>query len=266
MKRWKNFGVSGNFYYVLNQKIHVEWNCLIKSSTETKTWRTLSSTSHCLTPTIRTRFMKHPAEDDNFLTGKKRKAEYMRSNIIYRKLRYNNVYTCPQDLNWSEPLGSGLVTKKRRAAAEVSHLPTSPIEVVTQVWFHRLQPDEVLRFIMDVSPSCEGPCGTLSPAGTRGDKLLSLHLGRSSTYSTISAAISANGCVTLFQIDQLQRVGHGLGALLNQLWAITLSSPDLFCGPPQWLGATDGSPGWSGAAVSWECRRRPRSCSVNTWY
>lgn len=90
----------------------------------------------------------------------------------------------------------------------------------------------------------------LSPAGTRSDKLLSLHLGRSSTYSTISAAISANGSVTLFQIDQLQCVGHGLSHLLNQLWAITFSSQDLFCRPSQLLGATDGSLGWSNRAVS----------------
>lgn len=253
----KNLGVSGNFYYVLNQKIHVEWNCVI----QTKTWRT---------------FVLHVNDQNTvyeasrwgwqFSNGGKKKSEYIRSKITYRKLRYNNVFTWPQDLNWSELLGSSLVTKTRRDAAEVSHLPTSPIEEVTQVWFHRLQPDEVLRFIMDVSRSCEGPCGTLSPAGTRGDKLLSLHLGRSSTYSAISAAISANGCVTLFQIDQLQRVGHGLGALLNQLWAITLSRPDLFCGPPQWLGAIDGSPGWSDETVSWERRRSPRSRSVNTWY
>lgn len=106
-------------------------------------------------------------------------------------------------------------------------------------------PDEVVSLVMDISQSCEGPCATMSPAGTRGDKLLSLHLGRSSTYSTISAAISANGCVTLFQIDQLQCAGHGLSHLLNQLWAITFSRQDLFCGPPQLLGANDGSPGWS---------------------
>ena len=107
---------------------------------------------------------------------------------------------------------------------------------MTQVWFYRLQPHEVLRFIMDVSQSCAGPCAPLSPAGTRGDKLLSLHLGRSSTYSTISAAISANGCVTLFQIDQLQCVGRGLSHLLNQLWAITFCSQDLFCGPSPVIG------------------------------
>lgn len=64
---------------------------------------------------------------------------------------------------------------------------------------------------------------TLSPAAATGDKLLLLHLGRTSTYSTIGAAISANGCVALFQIHQLQRAGHVLSALLNQLWAITLA-------------------------------------------
>lgn len=147
-------------------------------------------------------------------------------------------------------LSTQSVTKKTRCWGE------SPVhftkEVVTQVWFHRLRPREVLQFITDVSHSCAGPCATLSPAGTRGDKLLSLHLGWSSTYSTIRAAISANGCVTLFQIDQLQCVGHSLSHLFNQLWAITLSSQDLFCGPPQWLGAIDESPGWSDEAVSWE--------------
>lgn len=133
---------------------------------------------------------------------------------------------------------------------------------VTSIWFHRLCPDEVLRFIMDVSQSFEGTCAMLSPAGSRGDKLFSLHLGRSSTYSTISAAISANGCVTLFQIDQLQCVGHGLSHLLNQLWAITFSSQDLFCRPPQWLGAIDESLGLSNEAVSWVCQRCRRVSSV----
>lgn len=64
---------------------------------------------------------------------------------------------------------------------------------------------------------------TLSPAAATGDKWLLLHLGRTSTYSTSGAAISANGCVALFQIDLLQHAGHVLGALLNQLWAITLA-------------------------------------------
>lgn len=84
---------------------------------------------------------------------------------------------------------------------------------------------------MDVWRRCAGPRAPLSPAGTRGDKLLSLHLGWSSTYSTISAAIPANGCVTLFQIDQLQCVGHGLGHLLNQLWAITFRAGTLWTSP-----------------------------------
>lgn len=85
---------------------------------------------------------------------------------------------------------------------------------------------------------------TLSPTGTRGDKLLSLHLGRSSTYSTISAAISANGCVTVFQIYQLPCVGHVLSALWNQLWPIIFRSMDLLWGPLQRLGVNDGLPGW----------------------
>lgn len=85
---------------------------------------------------------------------------------------------------------------------------------------------------MDVLQSCEGPCAAPSPAGSRGDKLLSLHLGRSSTYSTISVAISANGCVTLSQIDQLQCVGHGLSHLLNLLWTITFSCQGLFSTSP----------------------------------
>lgn len=48
---------------------------------------------------------------------------------------------------------------------------------------------------------------TLSPAATTGDKLLLLHLRRTSTYSTVSTAISANGSVALLQIDQLHHVG-----------------------------------------------------------
>lgn len=91
---------------------------------------------------------------------------------------------------------------------------------------------------MDVWRSCARdladppPPPPLSPAGTRGDKLLSLHLGRRSTCGAISAAIPANGGVALFQIDQLRRAGRGLGRLLNQLWAITFSTRDLLCPPP----------------------------------
>lgn len=77
---------------------------------------------------------------------------------------------------------------------------------------------------MDILRSCEGPSDTLSPAGTSGDKWPSLHLGRSSTYKTISAAISANGRVTLLKIDQLQCAGRGLSHLLNQLRAGTFTS------------------------------------------
>lgn len=158
-----------------------------------------------------------------------------------------------KNLNWLRLLSIQSVTEKTKCWGEwPAHFPN---EVTAPVWFHRLQSDEVLRFIQEVSQSWEGPCAMLSPAGTRGDKLLSLHLGRSSTYSTISAAISANGCVALFQIDQLHCAGHGLSHLLNQLWAITFSNRDLFCRPPVWLGGTDESLGWSDEAVSWECHR-----------
>lgn len=151
-------------------------------------------------------------------------------------------------------------TQKRQNDEESSaHFPR---EVTTWVWFHRLQAEEVQRFIMDVLESCERPCAALSPAGTRGDKLLSLHLGRSSTYSTISVAISANGCVTLFQIDQLQCMGHGLSHLLNLLWAITFSCQGLFYRPPKWLGGSDGSLGWSDEVVCWVCHRCQWSSSV----
>ena len=47
---------------------------------------------------------------------------------------------------------------------------------------------------MDGGAERVGPyCRALSPAGTRGNGWLSLHLGQSATYSTISLAISANG-------------------------------------------------------------------------
>lgn len=40
--------------------------------------------------------------------------------------------------------------------------------------------------------------------------------------AAISAAISVNGEVALFWIDQLQGVSHSLSAPFNQLWAITV--------------------------------------------
>lgn len=144
-----------------------------------------------------------------------------------------------KNLNQSSLLRIQPVTKITECWGESSALFSR--EVATWVWFHTVQTEEVPRFIMDILESCERPCAALSPAGTRGDKLLSLHLGRSSTYRTISVAISANGCVTLFQIDQLQCAGHGLSHLLNLLWAITFSCQGLFYRPPKWLGGIDGS-------------------------
>lgn len=41
--------------------------------------------------------------------------------------------------------------------------------------------------LLQMYQSYKGPCALLSLARVRGDKLLSLHLGRSSKYSTISA-------------------------------------------------------------------------------
>lgn len=115
--------------------------------------------------------------------------------------------------------------------------------VVRPPWVHfnTLPPEESTTIHTGSTTDLWATLFVPSPAATKGDRLPSLHLGWSSTYSTISAAISANGCVALFQIDQLQCTGRGPDHLLNQLRAITfskgVSSEDL---PGDWVG-TDGS-------------------------